>query len=458
MEQRFDPKAVLLPFEQEKEYVNAKVRDGIEANRKKHILFTVVDAKRQIIPGAKIKLTQKNHEFKHGANLFMLDEMETAEKNAAYKKAFAETFNLATLPFYWNTLEPEEGKPRFPKDSPKVYRRPTPDLCLEYCEANHITPKLHCLNYPFFVPDWLHEKYPTVQQQKARLARRFREIAERYADRIPGIEVTNELLVWQALTPFGSKGVRNELIFNDPEIIEWSFKLAEQYFPANELIINDWGWDTFTMGNLNHDVNQYYMQIERAMLKGARIDSVGIQYHFWSNPKDAAEQAKLFYDPFRMYRNLDNFARLGKPIQLTEMTFPCFGDDEESQYVQAEIVRNVYSIFFSHPAVEAAIYWNLVDGYAHGAQPGDMSNGENKLYGGLMNFDLSPKPALKVLQDLFHKEWRTDALITTNDYGFAFAKLFCGEYDAEIVANGKTIRKTLTISKDNVEEAMSIVL
>jgi hypothetical protein len=43
----------------------------------------------------------------------MLDELETEEKNEKYKKYFAELFNMATLPFYWDTLEPEKGKPRY---------------------------------------------------------------------------------------------------------------------------------------------------------------------------------------------------------------------------------------------------------------------------------------------------------------------------------------------------------
>ena len=56
-------------------------------------------------------------------------------------------FNLATLPFYWQANEPEPGNYRFVKDSPYVYRRPPIDLCLEFCEANGIESKAHCLNY-----------------------------------------------------------------------------------------------------------------------------------------------------------------------------------------------------------------------------------------------------------------------------------------------------------------------
>ena len=59
-----------------------------------------------------IKAKQKSHEFRFGANLFMLDELETEEKNEKYKKHFADVFNMATLPFYWDATEPEKEKTR----------------------------------------------------------------------------------------------------------------------------------------------------------------------------------------------------------------------------------------------------------------------------------------------------------------------------------------------------------
>ena len=64
-------------------------------------------------------LRQKTHDFGYGANIFMLDEFETEEKNAEYRRVFGEYFNMATVPFYWDTLEPDEGHPRFAKDSNK---------------------------------------------------------------------------------------------------------------------------------------------------------------------------------------------------------------------------------------------------------------------------------------------------------------------------------------------------
>ncbi|MBO7404972.1 MAG: endo-1,4-beta-xylanase, partial [Clostridia bacterium] len=178
-------------FDEQKASVRDRIRTGIEQNRKRDAVIRIVsDA--PLPADITVRAEQKNHEFRFGANLFMLDEFECGEKNALYRAKFPEVFNLATLPFYWSDLEPVEGQPRFAKDSPRVYRRPAPDLCLEYCRERGIEPKCHCLNYDNFTPAWLAGA--TVEEHKQKLDRRFREIAERYADAIPSFEVTNETL------------------------------------------------------------------------------------------------------------------------------------------------------------------------------------------------------------------------------------------------------------------------
>ena len=95
--------------------------------------------------------------------------------------------------------------------------------------------------------------------------------------------------------------------------------------------------------------------------------------------------------------------------------------------------------------MEAVIYWNLVDGYAAFAPQGDMTAGENKYHGGFMRFDMSEKPAFRVIRDLFAKEWRTDTEIATGADGTASFRGFYGEYEGEICVNGKTYQKQLSL-------------
>lgn len=418
---------VMKYFVSQKEETEERVQRGIEENRKGFFTVEVKDKDGKPISGVKVRAKQKKHEFKYGANLFMLDELETDEKNKIYREAFADVFNQATLPFYWSDLEPEEGKPRFSKDSPKVYRRPAPDLAVEYCEEKGIYPKAHCLTYFNFTPNWVDTN--SISDQKKRLDKRYRELAERYAGRIEAWEVINELMCIEAprmANPF----------FREDDVLEWNFKLAEKYFPLNELIVNEaghlWCWGSFAENR-----SAYYQMIERGIKNGARIDSIGMQYHIFTSGRATEMQlGRYMYNPENIFRVLDCYEKLRRPIQITEITIPAYSNDAEDEALQAEIIENLYSIWFSHKAVEMITYWNVTDGYAAWAPQGDMTKGENIFYGGLMRFDMSKKPAYEKIQHLFKEKWITDAEGETNEFGQAKINGFYGDYD--IIIDGKT--------------------
>lgn len=418
------------------DYMQSRVKSGIETNRKRFATLKFKDSSGNPIPGIAVGVRQKTHEFKYGANLFMLDELESEKRNALYKQAFKDAFNLATLPFYWRDLEPEEGKLRFTKDSPKIYRRPSPDLCLEFCAEHGITPKAHCLMYDQFSPHWLPNEVGII---KAKLLRRFTELAERYADRIHCWEVTNETLC-SGRTVF----------FDEPDIVEWSFKHADRLFPLNELLINEAGnhiWSVFKENRSN-----YYLQIERALKNGARIDAIGMQYHLFYRAEEEHKVIDFHYNPVHVFKLLDRYADFKLPIQITEITIPCYSADAVDEEIQAEIIKNVYSMFFSHDAMEGLMYWNLIDGYAYAAEPGDMTAGENYYYGGLLRFDGSKKPAYKVIKKMFNEEWRTNVDVFGNDDGITRFHGFYGEYELNIRSKGKSVVHNINLSKQGISE------
>jgi hypothetical protein len=101
------------------------------------------------------------------------------------------------------------------------------------------------------------------------------------------------------------------------------------------------------------------------------------------------------------------------------------------------------------------VYWNLVDGYAHlwdpdpekiKASQGDMTLGENYYHGGLLRFDLSPKPAYFKIKELLQKKWHTETAIVTDENGIAEFRGFYGEYDLVITADGQTVTKKINLS------------
>ena len=146
-----------------------------------------------------------------------------------------------------------------------------------------------------------------------------------------------------------------------------------------------------------------------------------------------------------MFDVLDTYGKFNKPVQLSEITISAYSDSEEDQAVQAELAKNMYRVWFSHKAVDAIVYWNLIEGYTHGSAPNNRTAGENRYCGALLNFDLSPKPAYKALDQLINHEWHTDGIFGTNDYGVAVINGFKGDYELDISYNEKNYIKTIKL-------------
>ena len=427
-------------FEQAEPHIQTRIENGIELYRKGDTTIRIQTENGAPLPAdITVEAKQRTHEFKFGANIFMLDEVPTQEENAIYREKFPELFNLATVPFYWSDMEPEQGKPRYAADSPRIYRRPAPDLCVDYCKENGIEPKCHCLNYDTCSPSWFVNQ--TIPFCKEKLTKRFQEIADRYSKDIPSFEVTNETL-----------GEGDTTFFYEDDFVEWSFKMADRIFPNNRLVIND---VKYWQPNFSTNRNLYYMQIERLLRAGHRVDCIGFQYHCYHGFRsrvlekaleEEAENAAKRYNPQVLFRLMDTFAKLGVPLQITELSLPCYTEDPEDEQIQAEIAKHIYRCFFSHPAMEAIIYWNLVDGYCASAEAGDMTKGENWFRAGMLRHDLSEKPVFTELKKLINEQWHTETTVKAVD-GTAKFRGFYGDYDLVVFADGKQIPARISLSK-----------
>lgn len=442
---------VLAQFRDNSDYINTRVEADIQRHRKGWAQLEIVDGAGNPVPNAAVEVNLSKHDFQFGCNLFLLDEIEDPVKNQTYKDRYVQCFNQATLPFYWDGLEPEEGQLRFTKDSPPLYRRPTPDLCVEWCKENGIAPKVHCLNYHNESPKWVSKE--STQYWKT-LERRYSQLAERYADQIHSWEVTNETIRFHSHKDFS----RGTTPFYDKDFVERSFYLAEKYFPHNELIINEahfavWG------ENFKEDRSNYYMQIERALLKGARIDTIGLQFHMFFPKESELEDTKAYYDPYVIFGLMDRYADFGKPLQITEITVPAYSESPEDESIQAELATWLYKMWFSHPNMETITYWNLIDGYAWSEDniPGNMSSGENAYYGGLLRFDGTPKPIYHALYDLIHKQWHTQEQMSTDQTGHCNFHGFYGTYDVTVHNGDKTSTHSVHLTKSR-QAPLRIVL
>lgn len=414
-----DREIILKSFLENKETLEKRNAEGIEKYRKGNFTIKFTDAGEK-----KIVVKQKRHKFLFGCTAFMLNSFEKEEKEPIFKEKFARLFNQAVVPFYWSDLEPQEGKLRFGKDSENIYRRPAPDLVLDFCEEYGIQPKGHCLVWNKFVPEWL-DKY-TPEERKIILERRFKEIAEEYADKIPSFDIVNE----------SASNYRRGLKFLFEEYDEYGLKLGKRYFPNNKKILNETNgaiWGNYLKQGKYMAFN---MQLKDFLSKGLPIDEIGLQYHIFSTSEEMAlpEINKVYLDTNAMIEILDIFDSYDLPMHISEITVPGSGQNSENEEVQAYIVEELYKTWFATRNMKSIVWWNMVDGYAAYAPLGS-NEGENRCGGGLMRFDMSEKPAYKVLDKLINEEWKTffEKSVDTQELSF---RGFYGEY--EITVDGRT--------------------
>ncbi|MDR1282963.1 MAG: endo-1,4-beta-xylanase [Opitutaceae bacterium] len=418
--------------------IEARIASGIERHRKTDIVLRVTDASGKPVPRVRVESVQTTSDFHFGANIFMFGGYPTPELNARYEAAFLGLFNAATVPFYWRGLEPERGKPRYAVDSSFVARRPPPDAIVAFCERHGLRMHGHPLVWDFFkwsAPDWLSHD-PAQADDNARLwEARIREIATRYDGRIRRWDGLNESL--------GSPGPSGRVAKGEscamPEghermAFEWA---ANAFPPGTRFDINEVTAVWFSDGRRGLD--NYRAQIDQLLRDGAPIGGIGLQFHNFRDDNLHRIVAGKRFPPRQLLHALDTLAPFGLPLHVSEITLTSPGNNASSQAAQAEVARNFYRLWFSHPSVDSITWWNVPDG---GAAPG-----EDKVASGLLNRDLTPKPAYDVLKNLIHDEWRTRDAGETDASGRHAFRGFHGRYRVTLVSNGVTHTRDISLSR-----------
>lgn len=388
--------------------INDRIQAGIEAHRKGDGTITVVDAAGKPLSGVRVEIEQTRHEFLFGCNAFVLGQLKTAADNGRYEAAFVRLFNFATIPFYWEATEPNRGELRYPEGSRDIWRRPPPDRFLPWAAKYDITLKGHPLLWHAYNPAWLPKDADALRDL---YRKRFREIAARYGEKVAIWEVVNESQVCNKAYPLYSP---------DRAYVAWAFGEAGPLFPQScRLLINDVTTYNFKPAGQN----PYLAQVQSLLAQGARVQGVGLQYHFFRRAELDAFLKGPNNDPGKLLDLYDAFGKLGLPLYITEITIPSAGPSGEAN--QAEVVRNQYRLWFSAAAMAGITWWNLGDGTA--------VKGENEAQGGLLDEALQPKMAYRVLEDLINHQWKTRLKTETDAEGRAAFRGFFGKYQVKLV-------------------------
>jgi GH35 family endo-1,4-beta-xylanase len=402
----------------------AEANARIEQHRKSDVVIRVTRNGKPV-KNAKVEIALQEHEFLFGCGLFKWTGNGTEEQNSTYRKLYADLFNEATLEFGWRKYEPEKDKPHYAET----------EQLAAWCTENGIRVKGHSLLYNSngSHPDWTEnmtddELYQRVLERQSECTRHFRNIITDWV-------VINETVYWadsfrgNRLSDLGIKlGV--------PELAKACFKAAREGNPQARLILNDNNWNQRLEGMLNLLKDESGTPL---------YDVIGIQSHF--------HMASGRWNNQRLWEVCERFAKFDKPLFFTEITILSTTDScghcdniqttiPGEEWQKEEAVR-VYTMLFSHPAVEQISWWDFSDQKAWLGAPA-----------GLLRKDMTPKPAYEALKKLIKEDWATHTTLTTDKKGEIHLRAFRGKYNFTVtLPNGIKLEP----SSDVVKKGISMI-
>jgi GH35 family endo-1,4-beta-xylanase len=362
-----------------------------------------------------LQIEQVEHSFLFGCNIFKLGRCRTAEDNAAYEKYYSELLNFATLPFYWWNYSNTYGRENDTRT----------DEVIKWCEEHDITTKGHPLAWNYVDPRWLPDDVDEVMElQFGRIGR----CVERFEGGIDIWDVVNEATHYdrkQCLerSPKLSAGIKEMGV---GEYVRQAFAAARKANPDATLLVNDYRTD-----------QAYIDKVIKELVDDegeALYDVIGIQSHMHGG----------YWGAKRAWDVCEKYAQFGVPLHFTETTVVSglrtkdgWESTAEGEKKQARDAAELYTVLFSHPAVEAITWWDFADQGAWQGAPA-----------GFLRKDLTPKPMYHALKDLIKGKWWTVTEAKVGRRGRAGFRGFYGEYKVEVVSGGKKLVGTFAFDKD----------
>ena len=373
----------------------AEAAARIEKHRKGPLSIRVQKQDGTPVEGATIDVEMVKHGFKWGTFIGHQFVSRNDADGKKVRETFEENFNYATAPLYWQDWGWQNPE-----------WRANYIATMKYLQDNGITWRGHPITWPVEAQVPTYIKSLAGNKDKVTAA-----IMAHIADVIPtampfgpdAFDVINETRDGTYLPSIAADG-----LFVD------TVKQAKKFSGDVPLYINEYG--IINNGGTNSASVDFYKSVISQMIKqGAAFDGIGIQGHFGAG----------LTNPARVYEILDEFAAFGVPLQITE-----FDVDTEDEIAQANYTRDIMTIAFSHPAMDAFIVWGWWEG------------DHWKPNAAMMRKDWSSKPNHDAWRDLVFNQWWTDETLESDAKGEARLSAFLGDYKVTVKHKGKTITQT----------------
>jgi GH35 family endo-1,4-beta-xylanase len=421
--------------------------ERIEKFRKGDLKVTVLDAAGKPVPGAKVHVAMQKHAFifgtPAGVSLMSGWERPTREELANGKTAWRQVDEedqsryMDILDTYFNEvvvgMHPLNWESRLRTDDQRTKRfhywggtMEHFEQAMEWLKAHDKRIRGHAISWtpthgnPHSMPK-LVEGVDTVEAAHkwfldVSIPRRLKGAAGRIVE-YDGI---NHPTMFKEM-PRDTEGAR-EYFREHPEAIARSAAIlnkCKELAPDVLFYVNE--------GQVlpsDKRVEPYEVFIEELIAVGAKPDGIGFMGHF--------TLGKMPH-PQEVYEKLERFAKFGLPMKLTELDV----NAPNAEQTQADYLRDVFIIAFSHPQVVGINQWGF---WAPNHWKGEGA--------ALWRKDWTPKPAGQAFMDLIRKQWWTDETLATDAAGQIDTRGFCGRYRVTVkLPDGNTVDKSVDLSR-----------
>jgi endo-1,4-beta-xylanase len=384
----------------------AGAQKRIEAIRKGDIEVSVTSAAGKPISGATVKIEMLRHAFHFGSFVGHNITTDTDEAKKL-RETFPQMFNTATSPIYWQDWGWQNANMR------RSY-----EASMKYLAAQNTPWRAHTVIYPGepHVPSYLKALADDPAAYKKAVLDHVRDVAAITAKFRPfAYDVINE--------PRDDNYTINRIGIDG---VAEAFRIVKAAAPDAHLFVNDYA--IISGGGWNEkNIAFYHDYLDRLVKAGAPVSGIGMQGHFGA----------ALTDPVRVLAIFDDFARHKMPIQITE-----FDIDTNDEQAQADYTRDLLTVAFSHPSVEAFTTW--------GWWQGDHWRGN----AAMLRADWSPKPNFHAWRQLVFSDWWTNQTLPTDATGDAKLRGFLGHYRVTVTANGTNKIQEFDLTKTGARVAV----
>ncbi len=288
-----------------------------------------------------------------------------------------------------------------------------------------VTMRGHNLIWPGsqYLPDDINENLNDINYLRTRIDHRLEEM-------IQHPELSNYVRDWDVLNEITTNRTLESAFNSDPNL-ENGRKLYNEIFtktreldPDLELYINDYMAISSGAANL---VAVYKSFLDELIADNVPFDGIGFQCHIGSVPNSIPRVEQIFNEFYQRY---------GKRMKVTEYDINPVVDEA----TQADYMRDLLTLTFSHPGMDAFIMWGFWDGN-HWKDNAPM-----------FYEDWSLKPSGEVfINNVFDKWWTNETALTSAD-GVASFRPFKGKHKVSVTYNGETEIVEVDLSSDQSTE------